>query len=46
MGKEQPSSQDELQMRAFWRRWNALVHGERGPSDCSDRPPVQRAAAE
>lgn len=23
MGKEQPSSQDELQMRGFWRRWNA-----------------------
>jgi p-cumate 2,3-dioxygenase alpha subunit len=46
MSKEQPSSQDELQMRAFWRRWNALMHGERGPSDCSDRLPVQRAAAE
>ena len=46
MGRAQPTSQDELQMRAFWRRWYALVHGERGPTDCSDRPPMQRAAAE
>ena len=46
MGRDQPTSQDELQMRAFWRRWNALMHGERGPTDCSDRPPPQRAAAE
>jgi p-cumate 2,3-dioxygenase subunit alpha len=46
MAKDQPSSQDELQMRAFWRRWNALIHGERGPTDCSDRPDERRAAAE
>ncbi len=46
MAREQPTSQDELQMRAFWRRWNALMHGERGPTDCSDRPLQQRAAAE
>lgn len=45
MGKEQPTSQDELQMRAFWRRWNALMHGDHSPTDCSDRPP-RRAAAE
>jgi|SRR5271155_274901 len=45
MGREQPTSQDELQMRAFWRRWNALLHGLRGPTDCSDRP-ERRAAAE
>ena len=45
MGKEQPTSQDELQMRAFWRRWNALMQGDRSPTDCSDRPP-RRAAAE
>jgi hypothetical protein len=45
MGREQPSSQDELQMRAFWRRWHALMQGMRGPTDCSDRP-EQRAAAE
>ena len=46
MGKDQPSSQDELQMRAFWRRWNALMKGERGPTDCSDRPPAAQRAAE
>jgi p-cumate 2,3-dioxygenase subunit alpha len=45
MGREEPSSQDELQMRAFWRRWNALMQGRRGPTDCSDRP-ERRAAAE
>lgn len=45
MGREEPSSQDELQMRAFWRRWDALMHGRRGPTDCADRPP-QRLAAE
>jgi len=45
MGKEQPSSQDELQMRAFWRRWHALMQGQRGATDCSDRS-EQRAAAE
>ena len=32
-------------MRAFWRRWNALMKGERSPTDCSDRP-EQLAAAE
>jgi p-cumate 2,3-dioxygenase alpha subunit len=45
MGRAQPSSQDELQMRAFWRRWHALIQGMRGPTDCSDRP-EQLAAAE
>jgi p-cumate 2,3-dioxygenase alpha subunit len=45
MGREQPSSQDELQMRAFWRRWYALMQGLRGLTDCSDRP-EQREAAE
>ena len=45
MGREQPSSQDELQMRAFWRRWHALIQGLRGPTDCSDRL-EQREAAE
>src|SRR6266852_4320832 len=45
MAKEQPSSQDELQMRAFWRRWHALMQGQRGPTDCSDRA-EQRQAAE
>ena len=25
MGRERPSYNDELQMRAFWTRWNALM---------------------
>lgn len=25
MGREQPQATDELQMRAFWRRWNAMI---------------------
>jgi len=33
-------------MRAFWRRWHALMHGERGATDCSDRPPATLAAEE
>ncbi len=45
MGRDQPMSTDELQMRAFWRRWHALMQGLREPTDCSDRP-EQRAAAE
>jgi p-cumate 2,3-dioxygenase subunit alpha len=45
MGRARPSSQDELQMRAFWRRWHALMLGERGATDCSDLVP-QREAAE
>jgi hypothetical protein len=45
MGREQPMSTDELQMRAFWRRWHALIQGLRDPTDCSDRV-EQRAAAE
>jgi benzoate/toluate 1,2-dioxygenase alpha subunit/p-cumate 2,3-dioxygenase alpha subunit len=44
MGRAQPSSQDELQMRAFWRRWHALMQGLRGPTDCSDRPERREAA--
>jgi p-cumate 2,3-dioxygenase subunit alpha len=32
-----PQAIDEQQMRAFWRRWQALMAGERGPTECSDR---------
>ena len=32
------TSMDELQMRAFWRRWHACIQGRHGPTDCSDRP--------
>jgi p-cumate 2,3-dioxygenase subunit alpha len=45
MNRDQPRSRDELQMRAFWRRWHAVMLGERGPTNCSDRPDY-RAAAE
>src|SRR5262249_4230819 len=46
MGRAQPSSQDELQMRTFWRRWHALMHGVRGLTDCSDRVEQREAAEE
>jgi hypothetical protein len=28
MKSEAPTAVDELQMRAFWRRWNELLTGE------------------
>ncbi|MEQ8348870.1 MAG: aromatic ring-hydroxylating dioxygenase subunit alpha [Sneathiellaceae bacterium] len=45
MGEAAPTTTDELQMRAFWRRWNALMEGRSGPTDCRDRP-EQSVAAE
>lgn len=41
-----PTGVDELQMRAFWRRWHALMQGERGEVDCDDRSPAVQALAE
>jgi hypothetical protein len=41
----EPSSIDELQMRAFWRQWAHHMKGQSGPADCSDRP-VREMAAE
>jgi len=38
MGRDEPKSTDELQMRAFWRRWNAMMRGNPGATDCSDHP--------
>lgn len=35
MGRE-PLATDELQMRALWRRWHAMMQGIEGPTDCSD----------
>jgi p-cumate 2,3-dioxygenase alpha subunit len=32
MAKEVPSANDELQMRAFWRRWHEVVTGEPAPA--------------
>lgn len=31
MGKESPSYDDELQMRAFWSRWNQFISGTPSP---------------
>ncbi len=28
MGREHPATDDELQMRSFWRQWNALITGK------------------
>lgn len=32
MGKDRPAHNDELQMRAFWTRWNAMMFPEPVPS--------------
>jgi p-cumate 2,3-dioxygenase alpha subunit len=31
MGKESPNYDDELQMRAFWTRWNHYISGSPAP---------------
>ncbi|MGI5131045.1 aromatic ring-hydroxylating oxygenase subunit alpha [Pseudonocardia sp. CA-107938] len=38
MNTASPVSTDELQMRVFWRRWNALVTGEQLPDEPHDPP--------
>lgn len=40
MGKEVPKTDDEEQMRAFWRRWNELMF----PDSTGQRAPAQEAA--
>lgn len=40
-----PTGVDELQMRAFWRRWRAFMQGNRGEVDCEDRAPEAQVAA-
>jgi p-cumate 2,3-dioxygenase alpha subunit len=45
MLRDQATSMDELQMRAFWRRWHACIQGQHGPTDCSDRPKQGAIAA-
>lgn len=37
MGQAEPTVVDELQMRAFWRRWHAVVQGNHGEVNCDDR---------
>jgi p-cumate 2,3-dioxygenase alpha subunit len=36
MERELPLATDELQMRAFWRQWQAHIRGERGLSNTGD----------
>ncbi len=38
MKRASPQLTDELQMRAFWRRWAGLMRGERDFDDCGDAP--------
>lgn len=44
MVRDQPTGMDELQMRVFWRRWNALITGEELPpeSETSYQPTPRR----
>lgn len=42
MKNAHPSSTDELQMRAFWRRWRDLMQGCEGPTDTADRHEEQK----
>lgn len=37
MAREHPVATDELQMRAFWRRWHALMQDRTEPMGCGDR---------
>lgn len=37
MARDKPKATDELQMRAFWRRWHALMMDQTGPVNCSDQ---------
>jgi len=43
-GAEQPGGSDELQMRAWWRRWNYLITGEQLPAEDHDAPPASYTA--
>ena len=38
MTRAQAAGNDELQMRAFWRRWHSLISGDRNRVDFSDHP--------
>ena len=37
MHRPQPVATDEQQMRAFWRRWHAMLTQKPGETNCSDR---------
>ncbi|GAA4329056.1 aromatic-ring-hydroxylating dioxygenase subunit alpha [Pigmentiphaga soli] len=44
MKRAAPIATDELQMRAFWRRWHALMLDRKGDTDCTDRAARPTAA--
>jgi p-cumate 2,3-dioxygenase alpha subunit len=46
MGSEQPTAGDELQIRGFWRKWHALLQGNKGEVSCDDQPQKVLAAGE
>ncbi|KAA9160037.1 Rieske 2Fe-2S domain-containing protein [Amycolatopsis acidicola] len=46
MGKPRPAANDELQMRAWWRQWNAVVTGEERPREVDEFVPFDRPARE
>ncbi|AJE87283.1 p-cumate dioxygenase large subunit [Streptomyces albus] len=41
MGKARPAANDELQMRAWWRQWNALITGEELPREVEEFVPFE-----
>jgi p-cumate 2,3-dioxygenase alpha subunit len=43
MARDKPVATDELQIRAFWRRWHALMMDRTGVVDCTDRPVATHA---
>jgi p-cumate 2,3-dioxygenase subunit alpha len=41
MGLANPMSTDELQMRAFWRKWQMVLNGDESFAQCHDRDDQQ-----
>jgi p-cumate 2,3-dioxygenase subunit alpha len=41
MARDKPVATDELQMRAFWRRWHALMQDRTEQADCGDGVPAR-----
>jgi phenylpropionate dioxygenase-like ring-hydroxylating dioxygenase large terminal subunit len=44
MGKARPTANDELQMRAWWRRWNHVMTGEQLPREVEEFVPFDAPA--
>ena len=45
VGHRDPVAADELQMRAFWRRWQTMLNGGPAPATYGDTPPAADAQA-